>query len=154
MNFSDHFPEHPRSQPTRSGYTLVEVVVAMAIIGIMVVSLFAGFSSGFAVLRTSREKSRATQVLLQKIEAVRFCTWSQLAAFPRNFQEPFDPQAPNATAPALYFGTVSFGPPAMIPDSSDYKTNMHQVTITFLWSNFNGSISTPFSEQMTIMVAR
>src|SRR5262245_34483451 len=113
MNLIGDFPENPRSRQTRSGYTLVEVIVAMAIIGIMVVSLYAGFSSGFAILRTSREKSRATQVLLQKIEAVRFCTWSQLDAFPREFQEPFDPQATNGNAPALYFGIVSFAAPAM-----------------------------------------
>jgi prepilin-type N-terminal cleavage/methylation domain-containing protein len=135
------------------GYTLVEVVVAVALIGIMVVSLYAGFSSGFAVLRVSREKSRATQVLLQRIEGARFCTWSQLASFPTTFQEPYDQRAGNGT-PAFYYGTITLGAPSMIPDSADYKTNMQQVTVTVRWTNFNGTLATGFSESMTTLVAR
>jgi prepilin-type N-terminal cleavage/methylation domain-containing protein len=143
--------------PARSGraggYTLVEVMVAVGILGIMIVSLYAGFSSGFAILRTSRERARATQVLLQKVEAIRMCSWSQIASFPETFQEPLDPRAANG-APAFYFGSVSFGSPDAIPDTAAYKTNMQQVTVTVRWTNFNGSVATPFSVQMTTLVAR
>src|SRR5215467_5935786 len=100
-------PRFPCLQGTARGYTLVEVMVAVGILGIMVVSLYAGFSSGFAILRTSRERTRATQVLLQKVEAIRMCSWSQLPSFPRNFQEPLDPRATNGTS-AFYYGNVSF----------------------------------------------
>jgi prepilin-type N-terminal cleavage/methylation domain-containing protein len=137
----------------RSGYTLIEVMVAVGILGVMIVSLYAGFSSGFAILRTSRERTRATQALLQKVEAIRLCSWSQLRSFPETFQEPLDPRATN-DAPAFYFGSISFAPPAMIPDSEEYKTNMQQVTVTVWWTNFNGSVATPFSDQMTTLVAR
>ena len=128
-------------------------MVAAAILGVMVISLYAGFSSGFAILRSSRERTRATQVLLQKVEAIRLCSWSQLASFPRKFQEPLDPRATNGT-PAFYSGNISFSAPAMIPDDADYKTNMQQVTVTVWWTNFNGSVATTFSEQMTTLVAR
>jgi len=134
-------------------YTLVEVLVAASLIGIMVVSLYAGFSSGFAVVRISREESRATQILLRKIEAVHFCTWSQLGnSFPRTFQEPYDPMG--TTNSTFYWGTVSIGPPEMIEDNADYKTNVAQVTVTVLWTNFNGSVPTAWSNRMTTLVAR
>jgi len=134
-------------------YTLVEVLVAASLIGIMVVSLYAGFSSGFAVVRVSREESRATQVLLRKIEAVHYCTWSQLLnSFPRTFQEPFDPMG--TTNSTFYWGTVSIGPPQMIEDAADYKSNMAQVTVAVSWTNFNGSVPTVWSNQMTTLVAK
>jgi prepilin-type N-terminal cleavage/methylation domain-containing protein len=143
----------PAQSSRVQGYTLIEVMVAVGILGIMIVSLYAGFSSGFAILRTSRERSRATQVLLQKVEAIRMCSWSQLASFPQSFQEPLDPRATNRTA-AFYFGYVSFGSPEVVPDTAAYKTNMQQVTVTVRWTNYNGSVATPFSEQMTTLVAR
>ena len=150
MKQPSHFPGHPPF--LRPGYTLVEVLVAVALIGVMVVSLYAGFSSGFAILRVSHEKTRATQVLLQKIEAVRFCTWSQLASFPQTFEEPLDPRATNGTV--FYFGTISFAAPGMIPDTAAYKSNLQQVTVTVRWTNFNGKVATAFSDQMSTLVAR
>ncbi len=133
-------------------YTLVEVLVAASLIGIMVVSLYAGFSSGLAVLRVSREETRATQILLQKIEAIRFCTWNQLlTSFPGTFEEPYDPAGTNST---FYWGTVSIGSPEMIPDSADYKSNMAQVIVTVRWTNFNGALPTACSNQMTTLVAK
>ena len=56
--------KHPTGAARRaseSGQTLVEVMVAMAVLGFMMVALYAGFSSGFAVVRVSRENLRATQ---------------------------------------------------------------------------------------------
>jgi prepilin-type N-terminal cleavage/methylation domain-containing protein len=156
MKEADYLPLDPYTRlrtGRAAGYTLIEVMVAAAILGVMVVSLYAGFCSGFALLRASRERSRATQILLQKVETIHLCSWSQLASFPANFNEPFEPGATNGTA-TFYFGHVSFSPPAAIPDDAEYKTNMQQVTITVRWTNFNGSVITPFSEQMTTLVAK
>jgi prepilin-type N-terminal cleavage/methylation domain-containing protein len=155
MKVASYSPTDPRFPGLRGaarGYTLVEVMVAVGILGMMVVSLYAGFSSGFAVLRTSRERTRATQVLLQKVETIRMCSWSQLPFFPQNFQEPLDPRATNGAA--FYYGNVSFDAPGAIPDSTLYKTNMQQVTVTVWWTNFNGSVATRFSDSMTTLVAR
>ena len=142
--------------PARSAaYTLIEVLVAVALIGILVVSLCAGFSAGFEVLRVSREESRATQILLQKIEAIRFCTWSQLPSLATTFQEPFDPLATNAPSPTpFYTGTVSVDAPEGIPDGSDYKSNVKQVTVALYWTNFNGSMPVLRTSQMGTLVAR
>src|SRR5437762_3196296 len=61
-----------------SAFTLAEVMVAVLVVGIVVVSLFAGVSSGFALVKLAREDLRATQFMLQRMEAVRLYTWSQI----------------------------------------------------------------------------
>src|SRR6266436_926748 len=81
--------------PGRSGFTLVEVLVSVAILAFMMVSLHASFTYGFASLETTREDVRATQLLMQKIEAVRLCTWNNLSNCPTTFSENYDPQATN-----------------------------------------------------------
>ena len=42
------------------GFTLAEVVVAVGVLAISFVSLYAGMSAGFAMTRVSRENLRAT----------------------------------------------------------------------------------------------
>jgi len=55
-----------------------EVLVAIQIVGLMAVSLFGCFFSGFAILQRGRENLRATQIMLQRIEAIRLFTWQQV----------------------------------------------------------------------------
>ena len=50
----------------------------MAITGIVVTALYAGINSGFYSVRLARENLRATEILLDKMEAVRVCTWDQI----------------------------------------------------------------------------
>jgi uncharacterized protein (TIGR02598 family) len=63
---------------TLSAFTLVEVMVAVLVVSIAVVSLYTGISSGFALVKLAREDLRATQIMLQRMEAVRLYTWSQI----------------------------------------------------------------------------
>ena len=54
-------------------YTLPELLVATFVLGVFVVSLYAGFGSGFGLLRLVREDARATEIIQQKIETLRLC---------------------------------------------------------------------------------
>src|SRR6266699_1665815 len=62
---------------TLSSFTLAEVMVAVLVMSIVVVSLYTGVSSGFALVKLAREDLRATQIMLQRVEALRLYTWSQ-----------------------------------------------------------------------------
>ncbi len=62
-----------------TGYTFAEVLVASAILGFVATALYGAFSAGFCVIQSTRENLRATQILVQKLEAVRLFTWSQVA---------------------------------------------------------------------------
>lgn len=129
---------------SRLGFTLVEVMVSIAIAGITVGVLFAGFSQGYSILRNTRDDLRATQILMQKTEAFRLFTWAQLANCPTTFTEYYNPSGlTNDSTGTIFYGTINpVGVATNIPDNSVtalYKTNVHLITITLNWTNaFSG----------------
>lgn len=146
-------PAHFRLR-ARTGHTLVETLVAAAFLGISVISLYAGFFSGFQVTHMSRENMRATQILLKKIETVRLCSWEQLSNFPASFQETFDTRAlMNGSRDLVYYGTVNFAAADAVGDAS-YKSDMLLVTVTLAWTNLNGRTPMVHQQQMQTHVSR
>src|SRR5690349_1121259 len=146
-------PSAPRARSLAQGaYTLVEVMVAASLLGFMIVSLFAGFSSGFAVLRIARVNLRATQILEERMEVVRLINWKDLNTdgfIPTNFIAPFyPPDSTNASASGIaYTGTVTkISNP--IPES--YANNLCAIQINLTWTS--GNITR--SRQMTTYVSR
>ena len=59
------------SRAADRGFTFAEVLVAVVLVSIMVVSLNAAFSAGFTLLKLARENLRATQIMLQQMEILR-----------------------------------------------------------------------------------
>src|SRR5690242_10880657 len=58
-------------EKSRVAFTLVEAVVAMAIVGVVFVSLYSGMATGFGMIRTARETLNAAQILEEKFETIR-----------------------------------------------------------------------------------
>jgi prepilin-type N-terminal cleavage/methylation domain-containing protein len=137
-------------------FTLVEVIVCMAIIGIAFASLYAGIGSGFNVINNSRENLRANQVLLEKLETLRLYTWDEVNSngfINPTFTAPFFPSVitnltgtnadgtlrytaytNNNPGNLVFFGTVNLDNAAVSPA---YATNMRLVTVTLNWTNKN-----------------
>jgi type II secretory pathway pseudopilin PulG len=135
-------------------YTLVELVIGVAIIAFILASLFAGFASGFGIINTTRQDLRATQIMAQKTEAIRLCTWSQLALLPHSFQEYYyPPGTTNNTAGTVYYGTISIGAATMIPNTVSYYSNIDLVTIGLVWTNYAGSRQMVHNRQMQTLAA-
>jgi len=149
-----------RKFSTPAAYTLVEVIVAVLVLSVMLVSLYGGFSSGFAVVKLARENLRATQILMQKMETVRLLKWSQFLDT-NTFLQPafldyYDPAGTNANATgATYRGFVSTNAATGIPN--DYAANMRAVTVDIYWTNYlKGATNIPIvrTRQMKTLVAR
>ncbi|HWX18306.1 MAG TPA: hypothetical protein VN578_00230 [Candidatus Binatia bacterium] len=137
-----------------TAFTLAEVLISVLILATAMASLYACFSFTFTVIQSSREELRATQVGLQKLEAIRLCTWNQLSNCPISFQEKYDPLAStNQSSGVVYYGTVTTGPCTNVADSASYKTNMALVTVTLYWTNFNGGKQLTRSCQLQTQVA-
>jgi len=132
-------------------FTLMEVVVAAMVLMTISVAFYLGLSSCFSVVKASREEVRATQIMTQKLEAVRLCTWSELTNF--SFKEPYDPVGTtNSSAGVYYYGNVTKSAAATIPNTASYLNNMCLVTVSLTWTNSRRSAV--YSRKMETHYAR
>lgn len=120
-----------RARGNNSGFSLVESLVGMGLIGVVMVALYSAISTGLFNMRMARENLRATQILLQKTETIRLCNWTQISSngyVPASFVVAYDPQSTNSGI--TYTGAVSIvNAVSGVPYSNDLK----QVTITLNW---------------------
>ena len=117
-----------------AAFSLIETLVAVALVGVVLVSLYTGISNGFAFAKVTRENLRATQILQEKMETIRLYTWEQLSTpgfVPTNFLEGFYASGTN-NGGLTYTGKVII---ATAPISETYSTNMKQVSIQLSWKS-------------------
>jgi prepilin-type N-terminal cleavage/methylation domain-containing protein len=141
------FPQQHR----QAGFTIAEVAVAAAVLTIVALGFYTALSSGFLVLQSSRENLRATQVMMQKLEGIRLCTWSELTNF--TFAEPYNPLSTNNSG-VTYKGNVTIGPATNLTTNPSYQNNMCLVTVSLNWTNSNHGTPVPHTRQMQSEVAR
>ena len=147
------------STGAEAAYTLVEVMVGVAILAFVAASLYAAFGAGFYVIQSTRENLRATQIMVQKLEAVRLFTWSQINNTNNYlkplFVEPYDPLgASNNCGGAKYTGYLRAEVPAVGDLPEAYRTNMRTLTVSLYWTNYNGAKAIVHQREMQTRVAR
>lgn len=125
-----------RIRTASAAFSLVEVLVGLAILATMFISLYAGFSYGFGVIQLTRENLRATQILQEKMETLRLYTWDQINTpgfIPSSFTEPFYADSSNIVQGSLiYTGTVEIAA-TTLPES--YNADLREVTVTLQWDS-------------------
>ena len=149
------FSKQTRRQRAIAAFTLVEAVLAVGLLGVALAAFFACLGSGLNILDTSRQDLRATQILAQKTEAVRLCTWSQLASLPTSFKDYYYTSSlTNGTPGITYYGRISVGSATnCIPNSVSYQTNIDLVTINLVWTNYLGTHAIVHNRSMQTLVA-
>src|SRR5712671_5311688 len=123
----------------RSAFTLMEVMVAVAIIGIEFVSLYLGMTQGFGIVQIARENLRAAQILQEKMETIRLYTWSQVNSngfIPTNFQATFYPAGSQTNQGVVYQGTVTISD-SPISSTTGYNTDLKLVRVQLNWTSGN-----------------
>jgi type II secretory pathway pseudopilin PulG len=136
-----------------SAFTLVETIIAVLAAAVMLPTLYAGFASGFSFVQLTRENLRATQVMVQRMEAIRLASWQNLqnpAYFPTNSTEYYNPAGSANGGPGTSY-TINYNwapAPSSVPPS--YRSNMCLVTVTASWK----SGSAQHSRSMQSYVAR
>lgn len=118
----------------RQAYSLVEIMVATAIIGISFVSFYAGITAGVQVIQLARENLRATQILVERMETLRIKTWEQVTNgvdVPSTFTEDFYPKR-FANRGVTYYGTLGV---SNVNWSANYADELRLVTISLTWTN-------------------
>lgn len=135
-------------------FSLVEVLVSVGILGFMMIALFSAFGFGFASIATTREDLRATQILMQKVEAIRLCTWKQLASCPTSFQDTYDPTSgTNESSGIVYGGTLdTAGVATNLP--AGYQNSVRLITVGVTWTNYTGKNKIVHTRQLQTLSAR
>lgn len=123
----------------RAAYTLVEVVIAVAVVTVLFVSLYIGLSFGFAMTESNREDLRATQIILERMEGIRLFTFEQLddpVYNPRSFTNYFYPLAVGSQSKGIaYFGTLQVLSNLTLNPVATYGNNMKKVSVTINWTS-------------------
>src|SRR5262245_36548489 len=115
-------------------FTLMEVMVAVAVIGVTFIALYAGLAHGYSTVQLARENLRATQILTEKMETIRLYNWDQLnnkGFIPDKFETTYYPAGGTNGTGVVYKGKLK------IEDSklkTNYEDDMKVVTIELEWT--------------------
>ncbi len=138
---------HRVARRAQRAFTLIEVMVAVAIIGLTFVSLYAGMAFGTSTIAQARENLRANQIITDRLEEMRIYGWDYLTNagnVPANFVVPFYPTNTDLTVSDVTVGTVardstfSFYGSITITNTSltnTYSEGIRMITVTLNWTN-------------------
>ena len=126
------------------GFTMVEALFAMGMAGIMFVALYSGLGFGFKIIKTAREDSRATQIMVQQMETIRLYTWNQITndGFIPTNKFPIPYYSVNGTNSSLmYTGQIKIAncPAAWYFVGPNYAANMKKVTVRLDWGTLGNT---------------
>jgi len=128
--------QYARTLPFKSqkGGTLVEVVIAVAILAVMGGGIISSINYGLFMMRLARENARATQIILEKLETIRLYSWTEVTNsgfIPTSFTDVYDPQAPADQQGAVYNGSMTV---SNVNFAASYSDSMRQFTVTLQWT--------------------
>src|SRR5210317_631064 len=83
--------------PGKAGFTLVEVIVSMVLLGIIFSSAFSTYMLGIDMINDAREELRASQIIHSEIERLRTKNWTDL-----NKLSDYDSVEPHGEFAALF----------------------------------------------------
>jgi type II secretory pathway pseudopilin PulG len=141
------------ASPPRSGaaaFTVVEVIIAMAIFGMSAVAFFAGISWGFSVVKVARENLRSTQIMAEKMDTIRLYTFDQITS--NNFVPPTfiaSYYGPTNGGGLLYTGAVTIAA-FNLQNPPSYSNDLRIVSVDLSWTS--GGV--PRTRSMSTLVSR
>ena len=74
-----------------AGTSLVELMIAVVILGMVFGSAFGVLGQGFNIIETSRDYTRVSQILQSEMESLRTKNWTELTALPAKAEFEPDP---------------------------------------------------------------
>lgn len=144
----------------QEGFTIMEVVVASAVVGIMFAALLTGLTSSVTNVQFGREQLRATQIMVEKLDTIRMYRWDRInnTYIPATFIETYYPTGtqgtdpkrttiPADTANLAYAGTIQISDPAL---TENYASNVKRITVSLQWQSGGRTVQ----RQMTTFVSK
>jgi Tfp pilus assembly protein PilV len=121
-------PRLMKFRSKRTGFTILEVAIASTILVVSIIGVLLIASQSVLTLQTTREFSRANQILQQKMEDIRLLAFSDIQSLPSTFYDPSDTKH-------IYPGTIT---------KQTYRTDGSgsvaalEVTLSVTWKGRNG----------------
>ena len=140
-----------------NAFTLVDAIFAMAIAGVMFTALYGGLAFGFRIIKMARENTRATQIMLEKMETIRLYKWEQITNTSFNTNTVFIPtnkflipyySIGGTNTSLMYTGQVSVLPSGL---PWTYADDMRKIVVRIDWSGMGGTNRT---RTMTTLVSK
>ncbi|WP_309387395.1 type II secretion system protein [Cerasicoccus frondis] len=66
----------------KNAFTLVELIVGMALAGMVFAGAFSGMKTGFDIVEQARDQARVTQLLQSEIERLRTLNFNDISSLP------------------------------------------------------------------------
>ena len=98
----------------------------------IVLAVYGAITSGMGNMRMARENLRATQILLDKMEAIRLYDWDQVNTnfIAPNFIVNYDVTTASTNSGILYYGSVILAP---ANTGTSYSDDLKLVTVRLNW---------------------
>jgi len=117
--------------PTRGGFTLVEVAMAVAILALVLTTSLTVMQRVFLELDTARNQEIAESILLCEMEKERLLPWAQVSA--ASFVPVIDPSFSRYSA---IIGRFTLSRALVV--LAGHSGQMVQITLTIRWRNYDG----------------
>jgi hypothetical protein len=111
-------------------------MIGVMVMFIVFVTVYMGFSQGFATIRITQENLRATQILEEQTEIIRLYTWDQLTnataskIIPTTKTNYFYPSG--ATKGIAYLTTITIADAGL---TESYNKDLRRVTFQITWTS-------------------
>ncbi len=116
---------HVASPGARRGFTIVEVMVAAAVLALGIASMITVSQRGLQALDNARNLTAASQLMQSEMERVRLMSWTQL----QTLQDSGEAKVPLEGAAGRY---------ACSREIRDIRSGMKEITLTATWKGYDG----------------
>jgi prepilin-type N-terminal cleavage/methylation domain-containing protein len=150
-----------RNRARLTGFTLIEVMLAVVMAAIIFTAVSFGLSTGYNVVQVSREQLRANQVCLSRVEGIRLCRYTDQLfdtnIVPQVFTDYFYPVgmgSSNTTAFITYNGTVTLETNFTLNPQPSYIGSLCRVTVTVTWDDRCFSSTMTRTQSVTTLICK
>jgi len=140
---TSRFPR--RASPSPSGYTLVEVMIALAVFALSIIGAFSLLTLQDRMVRKTQDRLYVAQILESRLEELRDFSWADLnslgagttfAVAPAAQISPLYPINPDDTGTTFTRTLTDLEhPPVGTITIADINANLKQVTVKVTWNS-------------------
>jgi prepilin-type N-terminal cleavage/methylation domain-containing protein len=112
------------------GFTLVEIIVAALILGMVFVSSIATLTYGYKLIENARFNTLASQVIQSEIETLRLKNWAQISTLPSH----------ETVTISSGLATASFNKFTCWRNISSIRANTKRIIVSVQWTASSGIV--------------